>query len=131
MKKKNTYKVTASISTEIGSYPLPITLEVAAYGIGWISHEVEKALKVNLPIDGEIIKIEKIAWLSPQLWYIKDMKENTPQKGQLWAIGTKVYRVIRNEGDKTHAHHHGQMALFYTRHLKMATPSQVEEYLGK
>lgn len=61
MKKKNTYKVTASISTEIGSYPLPVTLEVLAYGITWISHEVEKALKVNLPIDGEIIKIEKIA----------------------------------------------------------------------
>jgi hypothetical protein len=61
MKKKNTYKVTASVSTEIGSYPLPVTLEVAAYGITWVSHEVEKALKVNLPADGEIIKIEKIA----------------------------------------------------------------------
>jgi len=61
MKKKNTYKVTASISNDIGSYPLPVTLEVAAYGIGWISHEVEKALNVNIPCDGEIIKIEKIA----------------------------------------------------------------------
>jgi hypothetical protein len=60
MKKKN-YKVTALISNEIGSYPLPVTLEVLAYGITWVSHEVEKALKVNLPIDGEIIKIEKIA----------------------------------------------------------------------
>ena len=61
MKKKNTYKVTALISNEIGSYPLPVTLEVAAYGITWISHEVEKVLKVNLPYDGEITKIEKIA----------------------------------------------------------------------
>ena len=60
MKKKN-YKVTVLISKEIGSYPLPVTLEVAAYGITWISHEVEKALMVNLPIDGEIIKIEKIS----------------------------------------------------------------------
>ena len=60
MKKKN-YKVTALISNEIGSYPLPVTLEVLAYGINWISHEVEKALSVNLPLDGEIIKIEKIS----------------------------------------------------------------------
>lgn len=60
MKKKN-YKVTALISNEIGSYPLPVTLEVLAYGITWVSHEVEKALKVNLPADGEIIKIEKIS----------------------------------------------------------------------
>ena len=60
MKKKNTYKVTAALSNEIGSYPLPVTLEVAAYGIGWISHEVEKALNVNLPFDAEIIKIEKL-----------------------------------------------------------------------
>ena len=46
-------------------------------------------------------------------------------------MGTKTYRVIRNEGDKTYAHHHGEMALFYTRHLKIATPYQVAEYLGK
>jgi hypothetical protein len=59
------------------------------------------------------------------------MKQNTPQKGQLWAIGNQVYRVIRNEGDKTHVHHHGRMELLYTRHLKVATPSQVAEYLGR
>jgi hypothetical protein len=61
MKKKNTYKVTAMLPVENCGYPQPITLEVAAYGIGWISHEVEKALKVNLPYDGEIVKIEKIS----------------------------------------------------------------------
>jgi len=61
MKKKNTYKVTATLPVENSGYPQPITLEVSAYGIGWISHEVEKALKVNLPYDGEIIKIEKIS----------------------------------------------------------------------
>ena len=59
------------------------------------------------------------------------MKEKTPQKGQLWVSGNTVYRVIRNEGDKTHAHHHGKMGLFYTRSLKIATPYQVAEYLGK
>ena len=61
MKKKHTYKVTATLPVENCGYPLPVTLEVLAYGIGWISHEVEKALNVNLPYDGEIIKIEKIA----------------------------------------------------------------------
>lgn len=59
------------------------------------------------------------------------MIKKTPQKAQLWAIGNKVYRVIRNEGDKTHVHHHGQMALFYTRDLKVVTDAQVAEYLGK
>jgi hypothetical protein len=59
------------------------------------------------------------------------MKNQTPQKGQLWAIGNKVYRILRIEGDKAVVHHHNQMELFYTRHLKMATSSQVAEYLGK
>jgi hypothetical protein len=59
------------------------------------------------------------------------MKDKAPQKGQLFAVGTKVYRVIRNEGDKTHVHHHGQMALFYTRHLKPVSRDRVAEYLGK
>ena len=39
MKKKNTYKVTAMLPVENCGYPQPVTLEVAAYGIGWISHE--------------------------------------------------------------------------------------------
>lgn len=59
------------------------------------------------------------------------MKQNTPQKGQLWAIGTQVYRIIKVEGETVKAHHHGQMGMFYTRHMKVATPSQVAEYLGK
>jgi hypothetical protein len=74
---------------------------------------------------------KKIPCVLAHLCYLVDMKEKAPQKAQLWAVGNKVYRVIRNEGDKTHVHHHGQMALFYTRHLKMATPSQIAEYLGK
>ena len=59
------------------------------------------------------------------------MITKTPQKGQLWAIGNKVYRIVKVEGDTTKVHHHGQAALFYTRHLKVATPSQIEEYFGK
>ena len=35
------------------------TIEVEAWGINWVSHEVEKTLRVNCPIDAEIIKIEK------------------------------------------------------------------------
>jgi len=65
------------------------------------------------------------------LCYSLSMKDKAPQKGQLWAIGNKVYRVIKNEGDKTYVHHHGQNALFYTRHLKVVTNSQIAEYLGK
>jgi hypothetical protein len=77
------------------------------------------------------IKIKKIPCVFAVLWYSLSMKEKAPQKGQLWVSGNTVYRVIRNEGDKTHAHNHGKMGLFYTRTLKIATPSQVAEYLGK
>ena len=61
MKKKNTYKVTITRPVENGGYPLPSTLEVLAYGIGWISHEVEKALGMTYPFDFDITKIEKIS----------------------------------------------------------------------
>lgn len=55
MKTKNTYSV--SVLYKDGS---PTTIVVEAWGIGWVSHEVEKALKVNTPFDAEIIRIEKL-----------------------------------------------------------------------
>ena len=55
MKNKNTYSV--SVVYKDGSLS---TIEVEAYGIGWISHEIEKTLNVNLPIDAEIATIKKI-----------------------------------------------------------------------
>ena len=59
MKTKNTYSV--NIVLKKGSrIDHSVAIEVEAWGIGWISHEVEKALKVNLPLDAEIIRIEKI-----------------------------------------------------------------------
>jgi hypothetical protein len=61
MKKKNTYKVTIMRPVENCGYPQPSTLEVLAYGIGWISHEVEKALGMTYPFDFDITKIEKIS----------------------------------------------------------------------
>ena len=54
MKTKNTYSV--SVALKNGGLS---TIEVEAWGIGWISHEVEKTLRMNLPFDAEIIKIEK------------------------------------------------------------------------
>jgi len=61
MKKKNTYKVTVALPVENCGYPQPSTLEVLAYGIGWISNEVEKALGMTYPFDFDITKIEKIS----------------------------------------------------------------------
>jgi hypothetical protein len=61
MKKKNTYTVTVTRPVESCGYPQPSTLEVLAHGIGWVSHEVEKALGMIYPIDFDIIKIEKIS----------------------------------------------------------------------
>ena len=59
MKTKTTYSVIVVLK-EGSRIDHSVAIEVQAYGIGWISHEVEKALKVNLPIDAEIIRIEKI-----------------------------------------------------------------------
>ena len=55
MKTKNTYSV--NIVYKDGSLS---TIGVDAYGIGWISHEVEKALGITYPLDFDIIRIEKI-----------------------------------------------------------------------
>lgn len=55
MKTKNQYSV--SVLYKDGS---PTTIVVEAWGIGWITHEVEKNLKVNTPFDAEIIRIEKL-----------------------------------------------------------------------
>ena len=74
-------------------------------------------------------KNEKIPCFSAALCYSLSMKDKAPQKGQLWAIGTKVYRIVEVKGDTVRAHHHGQMSMFYTRHLKPVSKSQVEEYL--
>jgi len=62
MKKKNTYTVTVTRPVENCGYPQPPTLEVLAHGIGWVSHEVEKALGGMIyPFDFDIVKIEKIS----------------------------------------------------------------------
>jgi hypothetical protein len=55
MKTKTTYSV--SVDLKDGGLS---TIEVEAWGIGWISWEVEKTLNANLPFDAEIIKIEKL-----------------------------------------------------------------------
>ena len=59
MKTKTTYSVNVVLK-EGSRIDHSVAIEVEAWGIGWISHEVEKALKVNLPFDAEIIKIEKL-----------------------------------------------------------------------
>jgi hypothetical protein len=60
MKTKNRYSVSVVYKDDDSRINHAVAIEVEAYGIGWISHEVEKALKVNYPFDAEIIKIEKI-----------------------------------------------------------------------
>lgn len=60
MKNKTTYSVSVVLK-EGSRIDHSVAIEVEAWGIGWISNEVEKALNVNLPYDGEIVKIEKIS----------------------------------------------------------------------
>lgn len=55
MKTKNKYSVSVVYKDGIQS-----TIDVEAWGIGWIIHEVETTLKVNIPYDVEIIRIEKL-----------------------------------------------------------------------
>ena len=59
MKTKTTYSVNVVLKDKT-TIDHSVAIEVEAWGIGWISNEVEKVLKVNLPFDAEIIKIEKL-----------------------------------------------------------------------
>lgn len=54
MQIKKTYSV--SVILKDGNQS---TIEVEAWGISWVPNEVEKTLRVNCPVDAEIIKIEK------------------------------------------------------------------------
>ena len=59
MKTKNKYSVSVVLKDKT-KIDHSVAIEVEAWGINWISNEVEKALKVNLPLDAEIIRIEKL-----------------------------------------------------------------------
>lgn len=59
MKTKNKYSVSVVLKDKT-KIDHSVTIDVEAWGIVWISHEVEKALKVNIPFDAEIIRIEKL-----------------------------------------------------------------------
>jgi len=59
MKTKNKYSVIVVLRDK-SKIDHSVTIDVEAWGIGWISYEVEKTLKVNIPFDAEIIKIEKL-----------------------------------------------------------------------
>lgn len=59
MKTKNKYSV-GVILKDKNKIDHSVAIEVEAWGIGWITHEVEESLKVNIPFDAEIIRIEKL-----------------------------------------------------------------------
>ena len=59
MKTKNTYSVGVVLKDK-SRIDHSVTIEIQAWGIGWITHEVETALKVSIPFDAEIVKIEKL-----------------------------------------------------------------------
>lgn len=59
MKTKNTYSVGVVLKDK-SRIDHSVTIDIEAWGIGWISHEVEKTLKVNIPFEAEIVRIEKL-----------------------------------------------------------------------
>lgn len=59
VKTKNTYSVNVVLKDK-SKIDHAVAIEVEAWGITLITNEVEKALKVNIPFDAEVIKIEKL-----------------------------------------------------------------------
>lgn len=59
------------------------------------------------------------------------MKKKTPQKSQLWRVGTKLFRIVRFEDNMAVVRHHDEWGKFFIDELKPATKEQVLAYLGK
>lgn len=59
------------------------------------------------------------------------MKKKTPQKSQIWKVGTKCFRIVRIEGDKAVVRHHEEWGKFYLDDLRPATSEDITKYFKK
>lgn len=59
------------------------------------------------------------------------MKKRTPQKSQIWKVGTKCFRIVSIEGEKAIVRHHEELGKFFLDELRPATPEEIKAYFKK
>jgi hypothetical protein len=59
------------------------------------------------------------------------MKKKTPQKSQIWKVGTRCFRIVRIEGDKAVVRHHEEFGKFFLEELRPASAEEVKKYFKK
>jgi hypothetical protein len=76
-------------------------------------------------------KNKKIPCVFVVLWYSGSMKKKTPQKSQIWKVGTRCFRIVRIEGDQAVVRHHEEFGKFFLNDLRPASAEEVRAYFKK
>jgi hypothetical protein len=76
-------------------------------------------------------KNKKIPCIFAALCYSLIMKNKTPQKSQIWKVGTKCFRIIRIEGNQAVVRHHEEWGKFYLEDLRPASAEDITKYFKK
>jgi hypothetical protein len=77
------------------------------------------------------IKIKKTPCVFAGAWYLEYMKKKTPQKSQIWKVGTRCFRIVRIEGNQAVVRHHEEFGKFFLNDLRPASAEEVRAYFKK
>jgi hypothetical protein len=59
------------------------------------------------------------------------MKKKTPQKSQIWKVGTRCFRIVRIEGNQAVVRHHDIFGKFFLNDLRPASAEDISAYFKK
>jgi len=59
------------------------------------------------------------------------MKNKTPQKSQIWKVGTRCFRIVRIEGGQAVVRHHEEFGKFFLNDLRPASAEEIRAYFKK
>jgi hypothetical protein len=59
------------------------------------------------------------------------MKKKTPQKSQIWKVGTRCFRIVSIEGNQAVVRHHDIFGKFFLDDLRPASAEEISAYFKK
>jgi len=59
------------------------------------------------------------------------MKKKTPQKSQIWKVGTRCFRIVSIEGNQAVVRHHDIFGKFFLDDLRPASAEDISAYFKK
>jgi hypothetical protein len=59
------------------------------------------------------------------------MKKKTPQKSQIWKVGTRCFRIVSIEGNQAVVRHHDIFGKFFLKDLRPASAEDISAYFKK